>query len=305
MLKWFRHKWVWISSLTLEEKSHLATSMSAAFAAIALAIAVWQLWENNKQAKIAYTLQFLSRFQSQDFESSYRRGVNWMDKHPGELPVAGDDELLNDINWVQDAFNTMSIVYLRNGLDRRMVELGIGRRVANFYVRAKKLPNKHDSLDGLCEILAKKGISGETDPTYLEAKAASSVTIGTDEKHETTTVEITDQFRFDESIAKLLPAQRDERVLDIAGVRALVNRYSLRDRPDTNGHLRFFDGDIAYWYEQKLPAWELELRFLAMRIVLDAAARDKRRVATQGDLSTLATEIIPDLERVAVAKWGK
>lgn len=74
-------------------------------------------------------------------------------------------------------------------------------------------------------------------------------------------------------------------------VRNFAKYFGLLDPRRVNPHLHFLEGDISYWYEQKLSEEKLKAAFEARRIVLDRAEQAGERIATQGDLSHKAQQI--------------
>ena len=79
-------------------------------------------------------------------------------------------------------------------------------------------------------------------------------------------------------------------------VRRLAEFYGLTQRRKVNPHLRFLEGDISYWFEQRLSEDELKLEFESRRIILDRAEKSGEVISTQGDLSYLAETEQPDLK---------
>jgi len=82
-----------------------------------------------------------------------------------------------------------------------------------------------------------------------------------------------------------------------AQIKHLAEMFSLLESKKVNQHLRYYDGDISYWYEQGLSLSELILQFGARKVVLDSADRDGIKISHQGTLSWAATRVIPLLRR--------
>jgi hypothetical protein len=74
-------------------------------------------------------------------------------------------------------------------------------------------------------------------------------------------------------------------------VRELARFYNLFNDWKVNPHLRFRDGDISYWYEQKLSDESLKREFNSRRIVLERAETTREIIPSQGDLSHRAEEL--------------
>ena len=68
-------------------------------------------------------------------------------------------------------------------------------------------------------------------------------------------------------------------------IRQLAQEHDLFGPWRTNGHLCFNDGDIRWWSEQARDGWEIELEFLARKVLLQAAERDLLIIKDQGTLS--------------------
>lgn len=112
-----------------------------------------------------------------------------------------------------------------------------------------------------------------------------------------------DAKKIPKDIIRLLTPKKDEQKLNRDKIRELAKKHKLLALTDVNPHLRFKDGDISYWAEQNLAAWELELEFLARRLVLEVADRDEAVVPTQGDLSHWATKLYVTLYKKASENW--
>lgn len=100
-----------------------------------------------------------------------------------------------------------------------------------------------------------------------------------------------------------LPSKKDEQKLNKSQVRELAKEYRLLERAETNPHLRFKDGDISYWAEQDVAAWEMNIEFLARQLLLEVADRDEATIPAQGDLSHWAGKLYSSLYKKAREKW--
>ena len=74
---------------------------------------------------------------------------------------------------------------------------------------------------------------------------------------------------------------------------------------DVNPHLRFQDGDIAFFAEQSLAAWEIELEFLARKLVLEAADREDVVIQDPGELAHAASKVYSTLYQRTRKSWGE
>jgi len=89
-----------------------------------------------------------------------------------------------------------------------------------------------------------------------------------------------------------VPTQLSGQNLTKEEVRALAEAVGLLQETETNPHLAFLGGDIAYWSEQAISLDRLRMEFAARKAVLDAANRDKVIIDDQGKLSWAAQEIM-------------
>ncbi len=100
-----------------------------------------------------------------------------------------------------------------------------------------------------------------------------------------------------------------KKVLGRADVQALADEFLLTEKTAVNPHLRFDDGDIAFWYEQckkyKLDEQDLRREFAARRMVLEAADAAGVMIDLKGDLSHAAGQIMADMLRARLDLDGK
>jgi DNA-binding XRE family transcriptional regulator len=82
-----------------------------------------------------------------------------------------------------------------------------------------------------------------------------------------------------------------------AQIKEIAQVFTLQESRKINGHLRYNDGDISFWYEQDLSLDELIFQFAARKVVLDAADRSGVNIDDQGTLSLVATRVISLLHR--------
>ena len=80
-------------------------------------------------------------------------------------------------------------------------------------------------------------------------------------------------------------------------IKEIARAFKLMERRETNGHLRYNDGDISFWYEQDVSPEELAQQFGARKVVLDAAEKGGVHIEDQGTLSWIATRVISLLQR--------
>jgi hypothetical protein len=78
-------------------------------------------------------------------------------------------------------------------------------------------------------------------------------------------------------------------------IRELARAIGLIKETDTNPHLSFLDGDIAYWSEQQLNWERLKLEFAARKAVLDAADKKHIFINDQGTLSCASQPIMAEV----------
>ena len=128
------------------------------------------------------------------------------------------------------------------------------------------------------------------------------VRIEKNSEQQVTTVIVDNTAKAPAELLSLLP-QKDPNVLTKIQIRDVAQKNRLFTVWEVNPGLRFQDGDISYWYEQKLPAWDLELQFLARRIVIERAEEAKGRIPSQGDLSALSQPVFSWLHELASKNW--
>jgi transcriptional regulator with XRE-family HTH domain len=94
-----------------------------------------------------------------------------------------------------------------------------------------------------------------------------------------------------------LHASSRSQVLSRSQIEEIARAFKLTERRKTNGHLRYNDGDISFWYEQVVSLDELTLQFGARKVVLGAADKSGVRIEDQGTLSWVATRVMSLLRR--------
>jgi hypothetical protein len=92
-------------------------------------------------------------------------------------------------------------------------------------------------------------------------------------------------------IAAVLGAPKVTTGLARDQVRELAMRHQLFAVHAMNPQLRFIEGDVTFWLHQRRAGWELELEFLARRLLMEAADRAQVKIATQGTLSYYARRL--------------
>lgn len=100
----------------------------------------------------------------------------------------------------------------------------------------------------------------------------------------------------------LLPS-KDTRMLSKSQIRELAGKHRLMEEWEVNPVLKFKAGDISFFYEEHLSAWDVELQFLARRIVLESAEEEEATIPSQGDLSALSNPVYSWLHKAARDKW--
>jgi hypothetical protein len=103
----------------------------------------------------------------------------------------------------------------------------------------------------------------------------------------------------------ILPENKDISKPTKTQIKNLAEKNRLFEEWEVNPVLQFQDGDISYWYEQGKPAWNLELQFLARRIVIERAEEAKGKIPSQGDLSALSQPVFSWLYEEASKNWEK
>ncbi len=74
-------------------------------------------------------------------------------------------------------------------------------------------------------------------------------------------------------------------------IRDLARFYGLFNSWSANPHLRYKEGDISYWYGQRLTEEGLKREFESRRTVLQRAERTGEVIPSQGDLSHKAEQL--------------
>jgi|WetSurMetagenome_2_1015567.scaffolds.fasta_scaffold261128_1 hypothetical protein len=120
-----------------------------------------------------------------------------------------------------------------------------------------------------------------------------------------TSVVLDEKAETPKALLDLLPAKKDTRKLTKEEIRQVAEKNRLFNDWDINPVLRFQDGDISAFSKEDLPAWNIELQFLARRIVIEAAEREKAKIPSQGDLSALSNPVFSWLYDLARKKWEK
>jgi transcriptional regulator with XRE-family HTH domain len=97
--------------------------------------------------------------------------------------------------------------------------------------------------------------------------------------------------------ANSLPESTTSESLAKPQIKEIARKFGLLEKRRINGHLRYDDGDISYWYEQNSSSDELVLKFASRKVVLDAAERDAVEILNQGKLSEVANSLLTWLQR--------
>jgi len=101
----------------------------------------------------------------------------------------------------------------------------------------------------------------------------------------------------------LLPERREDRIPQRNEIHKFAELYDLTKPSKENPSLRFKEGDIAYWSEQQLSVWEIQLEFYSRSIVLKTADLNNALIPSQGDLSHFAQKLYPSLYEASREKW--
>src|SRR5205085_10116062 len=92
-------------------------------------------------------------------------------------------------------------------------------------------------------------------------------------------------------VLELLSPTKEKGKLSLSEIRDLAKKHHLTETPEHNEHLRFTDGDISYFAAQEMSQYELELEFLARRLVRAAAERSQLTIKDAGDWSFFAQSL--------------
>jgi hypothetical protein len=92
-------------------------------------------------------------------------------------------------------------------------------------------------------------------------------------------------------IASVLRAPKFTTELSRDQIRELAIQHQLFAIHPVNPQLCFIEGDVTFWQKQRRAGWELELEFLARRLLLETADRAHIKIATQGILSYYSRQL--------------
>jgi hypothetical protein len=114
-----------------------------------------------------------------------------------------------------------------------------------------------------------------------------------------------DENNLPEDVVALLPKTKNTEIADLKRIEEFAKQCDLLDDWQHNPHLKFKGGDLSWWTEQKLPSWELQIEFLARKMILDEAEHQHIGLDgyDQGALSALATMVYPVLWKKAQKLW--
>ncbi|KAA3655948.1 MAG: hypothetical protein DWQ04_32500 [Chloroflexi bacterium] len=101
-----------------------------------------------------------------------------------------------------------------------------------------------------------------------------------------------------EQITRFLSGSVKNDMLSRKQVKQLTQEFGLLKATNTNPHLRYVEGDISYWHEQRLGIDELKLQFIARKIVLDVCERQSVIISDHGKLSWSAQQIMAMVLRI-------
>jgi hypothetical protein len=74
-------------------------------------------------------------------------------------------------------------------------------------------------------------------------------------------------------------------------VRTMARAFGLMDPKEPIEHLAFKEGDINFWANENIPLEQLRNEFECRSRALDYAAKEKRVILSQGDLSHLSQKL--------------
>jgi hypothetical protein len=155
-------------------------------------------------------------------------------------------------------------------------------------------------LFGFVGVVAEEGASSKN----AKLSFANRIHITKNADGQMKTVIVNTNEKVTQEMLDLLP-KKDENKLSKIQIRKLAEDQRLFNDWEVNPVLQFQDGDISYWYEQSLPAWKLQLQFLARRAVLEVAEKEEATIPSQGDLSALSNPVFSWLYQVTSKKWNE
>jgi hypothetical protein len=104
---------------------------------------------------------------------------------------------------------------------------------------------------------------------------------------------------------KKLTSLNPDRQLGFNQIKELAREFGLFDKIQPNIHLRFKDGDIAFFEAQHLSEEEYRLEFYSRKLVLLAAQENNFVIDTQGDLAHAAQKVMADIIKKKIALQNK
>lgn len=300
---------------------------------VAAALAIAQLRAGNEQAKVSNTLAFMQNMQSSDFYADYLESLEWLKKRVQPSSTT-DEEALEQceetpqqvdqqITRVLVLFDHIGHYYEKRVLDRGTIEATWGVQIAQFWLMARYglYPSERPGFEGLdrfvdalkrsvpsiCSQLEemenvlkmRRGIQFKG--IFQRIKLQGVVRIQRNKTKLATKVFVEEGAKVPNELLALLPSQ-DTRKLNKSEIRELADKHRLLDEWKVNPQLKFMDGDISLFYNESLSARNVELQFMARRIVLEKAEEEGTTIPSQGDLSALSQPVFSWLHSAARGK---
>ncbi len=115
-------------------------------------------------------------------------------------------------------------------------------------------------------------------------------------------------LRFDRSqisaeIEAALPTERSTATLTRDQLEQMAKRFGLMGAVES-GQFQWQDGDISYWYEEALPAWDVTVHFLAHRVILEKANELDIVITNSGEWTSWTKPVQAELTKFTRQHWA-
>jgi len=121
--------------------------IQTAFIIIGGVLAILELREGTREARIANTLAFLGGVQTPAFHTSYQEGIRWLEHaaRNGKLAADGHPADVNKkLAYVLDRFQSLWVLYDERIVDRKTVETAIGVQTAQFWLLTRHVLSEEE-----------------------------------------------------------------------------------------------------------------------------------------------------------------